>query len=152
MLVPLDLKTLLVRKSCISPSFAFVLMFSSSSFCLFASESCILHHYKETSALLIVDSIFQELKHQEKTKEKIVSCFGSWIVPQGIEEAHKIVFASPNSRNPSARIHKHTLQSRTIWEGCIHECRLLTAVRCSCSIKSWWYDFLYRAFCCTSFT
>lgn len=120
MLVPLDLKTSLARKFCISWHLPLCLCFPSSSFCLFASGSCLLHQNKVASALLMVDSVFQEQKHQEKTRSWVV--LAHELSPKALKKPTKIIFASTNSTNPSAGIYTHTLQRGCIWEGYIHGC------------------------------
>lgn len=150
MLIPLDLKTSLVR-NIVSPGICVYLCFPSSSFCLFASGSCLLHQNKVTSALLMVDSVFQEQKHQEKTRPWVVLAYELSL--KTLKKPTKIIFASTNSTNPSARIYIHTFREDAFGK--------VTFMNADRVVKSFLVlllhqitmaSFSLQTFCCTSFT
>lgn len=158
MLVSLELKTSLVRKSCISWHLPLYLCFLSSIFCTFASGSCSLYQNKMTSALLTVGTVFQEHEHQKKTRPWDVLVYG--LSPKALKKPTKIIFSSINRTNPNARLCIYTLQRGFIWEGCIHSCIQGSWLLCYIEsfsfslfcITSRWHHFFNSNFCCCSFT
>lgn len=151
MRIPLDLKTLLLRNS-VSPGTCLYLCVPSSSFCLFTLGSCLLHQNKVTSAHLVVDSVFQEQKHQEKTRSWLV--LAHELSPKTLKKPTKIIFASTKSTNLSARLYTHAFR-----EDAFGKVTFMKAYRVVGSLflllllhQIMMASFSLQTFCCTSFT